>query len=336
MSAAAVPPVRLDEFARIARYWKPLARGFPGALGLADDAAVFPVPSDQHLVVTTDALVAGVHFLHDDPPADVAAKLLRTNLSDLAAMGATPLAFTLVTALPQTLEESWLADFAEGLAQEQARFAIALIGGDSVSTSGPVTLSVTALGLAPLGQALLRGTARPGDRVFVSGTIGDAVLGLQVAQGRLRCADDGMLLNRFRRPEPRLGVGRGLLRLASAAIDVSDGLIADLGHIARESRVCLSLEAARVPLSTAARNQLRAGETTLAALLTGGDDYELAFTAPATARPALAALAGRCGVPITEIGMVEEAGDAPGRVIVHDEAGQPLVFPTGGGWRHFA
>ena len=173
------------EFGRIDRYLKPLAAGFPGALGLTDDAAVFGIPADRELVITTDALVAGVHFLPDDPPADIAAKLLRVNLSDLAAMAADPLAYSLVTSLPADIGDDWLAAFAAGLAEDQQRYGIHLMGGDSVSTPGPVTLSVTAFGLVPKGQALRRGTAGADDLVFVSGTIGDAALGLRVLQGKL-------------------------------------------------------------------------------------------------------------------------------------------------------
>ncbi|HEY0836771.1 MAG TPA: thiamine-phosphate kinase, partial [Azospirillum sp.] len=179
----------LGEFGRIARYFKPLAAGFAGARGLADDAAVFGVPAGLELVVTVDAMVAGVHFLPDDPPEDVAAKLLRVNLSDLAAMGAEPYAYTLVTALPKDLPEDWLAGFARGLGADQRTYGIHLAGGDSVSTAGPITLSVTAMGLVPAGRALPRRSERRGDAVFVTGSIGDAALGLQIALGRLDVAD---------------------------------------------------------------------------------------------------------------------------------------------------
>ena len=325
----------LGEFGRIDRYFKPLAAGFPGARGLADDAAVFGLPPDQELVVTTDAMVAGVHFSPDDAPGDIAAKLLRTNLSDLAAMGAAPHAYTLVTALPKTVGEDWLAAFAAGLGEDQERFGIGLAGGDSVSTTGPVTLSVTAFGLVPKGRALPRWGGRPGDRVFVTGTIGDAALGLQVAFGKIEVADEvarGALLRRLRRPDPRTGVGPRLVGLATACLDVSDGLVADLGHLCEESRCAAVLDATRVPLSDSARAVVGADAAMLSLALTGGDDYELLFTAPEEARPALRTLAVDTGVPIAEIGLL--AGGDAGSVGVVGADGQPIALPVRG-WEHF-
>lgn len=331
--AAAGPP--LGEFGRIERFFKPLAAGFPGARGLADDAAVFGVPAGKELVVTTDAMVAGVHFLPDDDPADIAAKLLRTNLSDLAAMAAEPLAYTLVTALPRGLGEGWLAAFAAGLAADQERFGIALAGGDSVSTSGPITLSVTAFGLVPAGQAVPRWGGRAGDRLFVTGTIGDAALGLDLALGR-RVVEDaavrGPLLARLRRPDPRTTLGPRLAGLATAMLDVSDGLVADLGHLCAESGLSAVVEAATVPLSPAARTLAGGDSGALARLITGGDDYELLFSAPAEARSALRDLAAGTGVAVSEIGWLE-AGEA-GAVAVLDADGAPLALPRRG-WEHF-
>ncbi|HYG88295.1 MAG TPA: thiamine-phosphate kinase [Azospirillum sp.] len=321
-------PSHLGEFGRINRYFKPLAAGFAGARGLTDDAAVFGVPEGQELVVTTDAMVAGVHFLASDPPGDVAAKLLRANLSDLAAMGAEPLAYTLITALPKDVGEDWLAAFAAGLAEDQARFGIHLAGGDSVSTLGPILLSVTAFGLVPRGQALPRRSERVGDPVFVTGTIGDAALGLQAVLGTLAIPAVEPLVTRLRRPDPRVNVGPRLRGLAVSCIDVSDGLVADLGHLAEESGCAAVLHAGRVPVPAAA-----AGDPALlACALTGGDDYELLFTAPEAARGALADLSRDTGVPITEIGRTVE-GPA-GRVEVLDAAGAPLDLPRRG-WDHF-
>lgn len=325
----------LGEFGRIDRYFKPLAAGFPGARGLADDAAVFGVPADRELVVTTDAMVAGVHFFPDDPPGDIAAKLLRVNLSDLAAMGAEPHAYTLVTALPKDLGEEWLGAFVAGLGEDQARFGIGLAGGDSVSTTGPITLSVTAFGLVPKGRALPRWGGRVGDRLFVTGSVGDAALGLQVAFGRLDVADPdvrAVLLQRLRRPDPRTGVGPRLVGLATGCLDVSDGLVADLGHLCEESGCAALLDAGRVPLSTAARAVVGDDPARLALVLTGGDDYELLFSAPDEARPALNALSREIGVPITEIGQLVE-GNA-GAVTVLDSAGQAMTLPARG-WDHF-
>ena len=325
----------LGEFGRIDRYFKPLASGFPGARGLADDAAVFGIPPDRELVVTTDAMVAGVHFFPDDAPGDIAAKLLRTNLSDLAAMGAAPYAYTLGTALPKTVGENWLAGFTAGLGEDQARFGIALAGGDSVSTSGPITLSVTAFGLVPKGGAVPRWGGRPGDRVFVTGSIGDAALGLQIAFGKLEVADDSaraVLLRRLRRPDPRTTLGPLLVGLATGCLDVSDGLLADLGHLCEESGCAAVLESGCVPLSDAARAAIGGDSARFALALTGGDDYELLFTAPEEAASALAALSAETGVPVTGIGRLVE-GPAGGVTVV-DPQGRVLDLPTRG-WTHF-
>ncbi|WP_323378318.1 thiamine-phosphate kinase [Skermanella mucosa] len=319
----------LGEFGRIERYLKPLAAGFPGALGLNDDAAVFGIPAGHELVVTTDALVADVHFLADDPPADIAAKMLRVNLSDLAAMAAEPLAYSLVTSLPAGLGDAWLADFAAQLAEDQREYGIHLMGGDSVSTPGPVTLSVTAFGLVPAGKALRRGGADPGDLVFVSGTIGDAVLGLGVLQGNLTAADPQPLIDRYRRPQPRLSLVPVLRRFATAGLDVSDGLVADLGHLCEVSGRAAVIHADRVPLSASTRAVVAADASLLATALTGGDDYEIVFTVKPQDRDALLAT----GADVTEIGRLVPGGE-PGSVTVLNAAGQPLPLPSRG-WTHF-
>lgn len=327
-------PVPSGEFDRIRRHFRPLARSFPGALDLTNDAALIDVPVGRQLVVTTDGMVAGVHFLASDPPADIAAKLLRVNLSDLAAMGAEPLAYTLVTALPKSLGDEWLTAFAAGLGEDQARYGIGLAGGDSVSTSGPISLTVTAFGLVPTGEGLPRSGGRPGDLVFVTGSIGDAIAGLSIQlDGRAPVdEDEAYLLGRLRRPEPRITVGPALRGLATAALDVSDGLVADLGHIAEESALRAEIDAFRVPLSDAARRLLERGETTIETLVTGGDDYELLFTAPPAARGALADLARRTGVPITEIGRL--TAGATGTVDALDRSGNTLPLASRG-WTHF-
>src|SRR5207253_7169271 len=195
----------LNEFQRIRRFYVPLAG--PGGLGLLDDAALVDCPSGRQLVVTADVIVEGVHYLPDDPPDLVARKLLRVNLSDLAAMGARPRHYLLTTALPAALDDDWVARFAEGLAEDQRHYGIDLLGGDSVATSGPAVLSLTALGEVAAGAELRRSGARPGDRIWVSGTIGDAFLGLQVLRGgypRLAPADRAALTQRFQLPEPRI------------------------------------------------------------------------------------------------------------------------------------
>lgn len=303
------------EFALIARHFRPLAG--QGGLDLADDAALLTPPPGREMVLAADAMVAGVHFLPDDPPQTIGRKLLRVNLSDLAAMGADPLAYLMTVALPRDTPDSWLEGFVAGLALDQAEFGLQVLGGDTVSTAGPVSLSLTILGTVAPGQALRRGGARPGDTLWVSGTIGDGHLGLRAARGEI--ADpDGVLASRYRLPTPRLALGRALRGLATACMDVSDGLVQDLGHLCRASGCAAVLEAARVPLSRPAQ------DADLAALLTGGDDYELLFALPPGAMPAP-------GMAITRIGHFT-AGAAG--VQVRDRTGQPMALPQQG-WSHF-
>lgn len=323
---------RLGEFDLIARHFAPLARGEAGALGLLDDAAVLAVPSGRKLVVTTDTLVSGIHFPEDTAPEDVAAKLLRVNLSDLAAMGAEPRAYFLNTAWPAGLDEDWIARFAKGLAADQAHFSIALAGGDTVATPGPLTLTATALGWVEDGKELRRSGAGPGDAVWVSGCIGDGLLGLMAARGELE-DDRDYLIGRLNRPTPRLALGRmlALEGLATAAADVSDGLVADLGHICEASGLGAEIALDRLPLSAAARAVLERRPALRPALATGGDDYELVFTARPEAAPALAALARDLGLPLTELGRMAE-GSAQVRLL--DAAGAD-VTPPQGGFRHF-
>jgi thiamine-monophosphate kinase len=319
------PAALPNEFALIARYFRPLTGGREGALGLSDDAALIDVPAGHRLVVTADALVAGVHFLTDDPPDLIARKMLRVNLSDLAAMGAAPLAYVMTCCLPREIDEAWLARFAEGLAADQSEFGIQLMGGDTTATPGPLTLSVTALGRVAEGRELRRSTARAGDLVAVSGCIGDAALGLAVLRGRLpQDAQSAALVARYHLPQPRLALGQRLAGLATSCLDVSDGLAGDLGHIAQTSGLAGVIEAAQVPLSDPARAVLARDPRWLRTILTGGDDYELLFTlAPER-------LSELDGLPVTVIGHME-AGSG---VRVRDHAGRPLDLGRGG-YRHF-
>jgi len=324
-------PAGLGEFGRIRRFFAPLA-GL-GALDLSDDAALIDCPSGYRLVATVDQLVEGVHFLADDPPEAVAKKLLRRNLSDLAAMGATPRHYLLTSALPASRDDDWVRRFAEGLGEDQHRFGIALLGGDSTSTSGPISLSLTAIGQVAAGREIRRSGAKPGNRVWVSGTIGDAFLGLEVLRGgygALAPEHRAALAARFRLPDPRTELGPCLAGIASAMIDVSDGLLADLGHICETSAVAATVELARLPLSPAAREAVADDIAIRAALATGGDDYELLFSAPPEASGEIVSLSQSLGLPLTEIGAIEVGAgvrliDADGREI-----------PVGAtGWRHF-
>ncbi|MDQ1079789.1 thiamine-phosphate kinase [Pseudoroseomonas cervicalis] len=316
------------EFSLIARHFAPLAG--PGALGLLDDAAVLMPPPGRELVLAADAMVAGVHFLPDDPPETLGRKLLRVNLSDLAAMGAAPLGYLMTVALPRGTPDSWLAGFAAGLAEDQREFGLHVLGGDTVSIPGPVTLSLTILGHVAPGAALKRAGARPGDEVWVSGSIGDGMLGLAALRGEVPDRD-GYLASRYRLPRPRLALGQALAGLAHAAMDVSDGLVQDLGHLCRAGGCAAVLRAADVPLSPDAAALAAAEAGLLPKLLSGGDDYELLFAAPPEAAPAILARAGACGVAVSRIGHFV-AGEA--LVTVLDEAGAELP-PGTGGWSHF-
>ena len=316
-----------DEFAFIDRLMRPLAAGMPAALDLADDAAVLEPPEGRELVLTKDALVAGVHFLPDDPADLVAAKLLRVNLSDLAAMGAEPLGYLLLLAKPREIADDWLEAFSRGLARDQERFGLALMGGDTVSTPGPLTLSLTALGTVPRGRALLRRGARVGDDLWVSGTLGEAAIGLRILRGLALPDEDALpFIARYRMPEPRIALGLRLRGLAHAVIDVSDGLVADAGHLAHASGAAVVIEAPALPVSARARRVPGAMDCALA----GGDDYELLFSADPGARGRIAELAAELGLPLTRIGRIEE-GEG---VQVRDEKGRPVTIQRPG-WRHF-
>ena len=325
--AGIVPGGPLGEFERIRRFFAPLAG--PGGLDLLDDAALVECRAGHRLVVTTDAIVAGVHYLPDDPPDLVARKLLRVNLSDLAAMGARPLHYLLTTALPSALGADWVVEFARGLAEDQRGYGIDLLGGDSVATSGPAVLSLTAIGEVAVGMEVRRSGARIGDLVWVSGTIGDAFLGLALLRGaylQLSPEHRARLISRFRVPDPRVELGRQLAGIAHAMIDISDGLIADLGHICETSRVAGVVELSALPLSSGARVIVAAEPGVRARLAAGGDDYELLFTAPPGSTKAITDLSSVLGLPLTRIGKIEPGEgvrlvDAAGRTIPIEEPG---------------
>ncbi len=317
------------EFQLIYKHFRPLAG--PGALALGDDAAVFTPPPGRQIVVAADAMVAGVHFLPDDPPELVARKLLRTNLSDLAAMGAAPLGYLLTVSVRRDTPDSWFASFAAGLAADQAEYGITLLGGDTTSTTGPTSLSLTILGTVAPGAALRRAGARPDDGIWVTGTIGDGALGLLAASGRL-ADEDGFLADRYRLPQPRLALGLRLGGIAAAAMDVSDGLVQDLGHLCRAAGLGATLRAALVPLSPAARAAVVADGGLLARCLTGGDDYELLLAVPPAREQALRDAAAACDVQVTLIGHFTEAA---AEVVVQGADGTPMEL-SAGGWSHFA
>lgn len=318
----------------IARYFRPIATD-RGAHALVDDAATLATDGED-LVVTVDAIVAGVHFLPDDPPDTIARKALRVNLSDLAAKGATPAGFVLTLALTEATD-AFLAPFARALGEDAALFGCPLLGGDTVKTPGPLSISVTAFGRVPKGQMVPRTGAQPGDAIVVTGTIGDAALGLRLLQqGATRptlrdIASVASLINRYRVPEPRLAVASALRSHATAAMDVSDGLVGDFTKLCAASQVTAIVEAARVPLSEGVARAIADGRFDLAAAMTGGDDYEVICTVPRERLESFRAAAVAVSVPVTVIGLVEQ-GDAPPRFV--DENGEPMTFARGS-YSHF-
>lgn len=332
MPGDAIPPKRLGEFDLIDRYFKPLASSLPGAFGLTDDAATACPDEGNEFVVTTDTIVEGVHFLGSEKPQAIAAKLLRVNLSDLAAKGAVPAAYSLNLALSSRIDDDWLQAFSAELAAEQERFGIGLLGGDTVSTPGPLVLTVTAMGEVTKGTALHRFGARAGDRLFVTGTIGDGAMGLLAATyklGELEQSEIDFLRGRYERPDPRTTVGPRLLGIATAALDVSDGLIADCGHLALASGLSAEIQTTAVPVSEAAASAVSLDFDLFETALTGGDDYEILFAAPQTDRDAIAALAAEAGVPITEIGSLSDGSGVTAR----DADGHAVIF-SNPGYRH--
>ncbi|MGQ0671946.1 MAG: thiamine-phosphate kinase [Hyphomicrobium sp.] len=322
----------------IRRFLAPLAAGVPGALDLRDDCALVAVPAGETLVASMDAVAAGVHFIGDEPAADIAWKALAVNVSDLAGKGARPLVYLMALSFPEAPCEDWLTGFASGLAEAQHRFGIRLVGGDTDRRPGPLTITITALGSVPSGRMVRRSTAGAGDRVFVSGTLGDAALGLAVLRdpriadaAGLDLASRDSLTARYRRPEPRLPLREALRSCSTAAMDLSDGLAKDLARLVAASGCGARVEAGRVPLSEPARRIVAADTGWWSTILAGGDDFEIL----ATVRPDHAAqfctLAESAGIAVTEIGRII-AGSG---VEITDPAGRVLALERAG-WDHFA
>jgi thiamine-monophosphate kinase len=309
----------------IARYFRPLATA-PGALGLIDDAAVLAASGDD-LVLTTDAIVESVHFLPNDPPDAIARKALRVNLSDLAAKGAVPAGFLLTLALREA-DEAFLAPFARALGEDAASFGCPLLGGDTVSTPGPLMISVTAFGRMPPGRMVRRDGLRVGDRIVGSGTIGDAALGLDVLQGRLPTlskSDQDFLVGRYRVPQPRSALALAVRDHASAAMDVSDGLAGDLAKLCAASGVSATIDAAAIPLSEPGRAALAAGMVGIERLISGGDDYEILCGIPADRLDSFMTAAGLAGIAVSVIGTATAGTEFP-RFL--DSDGHPISLTT--------
>jgi thiamine-monophosphate kinase len=319
----------MNEFGLISKYFAPLAQNFEGALGLKDDAAIISPKSGYDLVITKDAIVENVHFLKSDSAFDIAIKLMGVNLSDIAAMGATPLAYLIALTLPDNTADAWFAEFANGIKSMIDEFGGALIGGDTTSHNGPLTLSLTAIGQVPSGKALKRSGAMVGDIIFVSGTIGDSYLGLQILQGTLQ-SESQHLTERYRRPNPCIRLGAKLHGIATACIDISDGLVADLGHICSNSNVGATINIDSIPVSDDAKAIIAAHPDMINNMITGGDDYELLFTCPAPYEKAVSTLAKKLGLPLTKIGVVTSGNN----VKVTNNNDTEIVI-NNGGYQHF-
>ena len=306
-------------------------------MALLDDAARLTGEAGRDMVLKVDAIVAGVHFFPDDPPGDVAWKALAVNLSDLAAKGATPRGFLLALALPPEWTEDWLAAFSQGLREGADATGCPLLGGDTVKTPGPLTISVTVIGSAPAGRMPVRMAARPEDVILVSGTIGDAALGLALrldpaAPWAAALSDDqrAFLRARYLRPQPRLALAPALLAHCKAAMDVSDGLVGDLAKMLKASGVGGALDIDAAPLSDAVRAAVARGPALLERAVTGGDDYEVLCAVPPAAVDVFRAEALALGVPMTPIGRV----GSPGAAFVTRRNGEPLAIAHGS-FSHF-
>lgn len=290
----------MDEFAAIARYLRPLTQGRSEALELKDDAALITPPAGKELVITADSIQQGIHFLGSESPALIARKALRTNLSDLAAKGATPYAYFLTLGVPHGFGTNALASFTDGLRQDQEAYNIFLAGGDTTNSKYGMNISITALGLVEKGKMLRRSRAKPGDDIYVSGTIGDSAAGLELL--RKNTQQNEWLSNRYLLPEPRFSLGLILADAASAAMDVSDGLVQDMTQLCGASEVGAEIEISKIPFSNNIRKYY-GQDLPIEKILTGGDDYEILFTAP-PGKVEMTALANRSGVALTKIGKV--------------------------------
>jgi len=331
-----VPRTIASEEDLIRTYLAPLARSFAGASDLTDDCAIFTPAPGTELAITTDAIAAGVHFFPDDAPEDIAWKALAVNVSDLAAKAATPRIYQMALSFPEAPTHDFMQRFAAGLAEAQSAFAIALSGGDTDQRPGPMTITITAVGEIPTGMRLTRDRARPGDAIFITGTLGDAACGLKLRRDdadardwQLSAAEKASLVARYLRPEPRLAAASIIRAHATAAMDLSDGLAKDLGRLAAAARTGAVVDAARLPLSEFVTRLAAAGPAILDLALSGGDDYEVLFTAAPDSDSAIAAAALACGLRVTRIGtMSEQRG-----LRLSTPAGERPMQPKG--WDHF-
>ncbi len=333
-----VPTTRIEgEDDLVREFLAPLAAGFPGALGLTDDCAVLTPAPGTELVLKTDPVVAGVHFFADDDPADIAWKALAVNVSDLAAKGAAPRIYLMALSLPEAPERAWMAKFAAGLGEAQRAFGIQLAGGDTDRTPGHFSICLTVIGEVPAGRMVRRAAARAGHAIYVSGTLGDSALGLALrtdatlaARLGLTAGEAAHAIGRYLRPEPRIGLAPALLAHAGAAMDLSDGLLKDLGRMCGASGVGARIVAADLPLSPAMRRAIAAEPERINAAIAAGDDYEILATVDTSSCAAFEAAAQAAGVAVTRIGEIT----ATLEVHVLGADGAPLS-PARPGWDHF-
>ena len=328
----------VNEFELIEKYFAPLAKKETGALGLGDDAAILSPPPGKQLVFTTDGLIEGVHFLDNENPQDVAARLIGVNLSDLAAMGSKPWVYNLSLSLPHDISSDWLRKFSKELKILQDYHSISLIGGDTTATRGPLILSMTAIGTVNIGKAILRSGASAEELIYVSGTIGDANLGLSVLKNEIKGLnekDSNFLTTRYHRPEPRILLGQKLIGLANSATDISDGLIADLGHLASESGLTAIIFANKIPFSDAAKAAFSLNHSLKQQALSGGDDYELLFSVPKKSAEKIIDLSKKINVLLSNIGEFTHTNDGSKDVVnLIDDQGQKIT-PYKKGFSHF-
>ncbi|MGH1353221.1 MAG: thiamine-phosphate kinase [Methyloligellaceae bacterium] len=323
------------EFELIAQIFSPLSKNYSGAFNLLDDCASYTSEPGFDLVVTKDTIVSGVHFLDDNPAASIAIKALSVNLSDIAAKGAVPKVYLLSIALPATKSNIWLQEFAKGLSGLQSEYNIHLIGGDTVSTPGPLTITITIIGQVPVGQMALRSGAKSGDQVYVTGTIGDSWLGLQTFINReafqlFSAGETDWIKDRYLHPQPRNKLASVIRDYASASMDISDGLLTDLQKLCKASKLGGSIYTNLVPLSPVAKKYIQHDSAGIEKLITGGDDYELLVTVPSKVRLEFEEAASEQGVAVTKIGETSDTASLD----VLDKHGEKLII-TSGGYDHF-
>jgi thiamine-monophosphate kinase len=330
-----------SEEAIIGAFFAPLSRGFPGAFELKDDCAAIALAPGQELVVTTDAVIEGVHFFAGEAPAAIAWKALAVNISDLIAKGATPLAYLLAIAFPDAPERQWLAAFTDGLREAQSAFGCHLAGGDTDRTPGPLSVSITAFGTVTAGGMVRRAAARPGDEVYVSGTIGDATLGLALRRDpklaghwQIEAGERALFDAALSCPHPPVAIAGALHANASAAMDISDGLVKDFYRMCRASGCAGRIEAPLVPLSGPARRLAASGAVPLADLITGGEDYQVLACVPPEQTGGFERMANDAGVAVTRIGHIGAAGEGDYGALVVDGSGRTMAL-MGTGWDHF-